>query len=101
MPTAIGFALSSYVYSWDGRTIYLRNFLVHDSYRSEGVGKLIFEGLMRHANENGCNRIELHVSDWNDSARKFYEKMGAINITGRDGFTYYRLFKDVLNKIDA
>ncbi|KAJ6647464.1 Thialysine N-epsilon-acetyltransferase [Pseudolycoriella hygida] len=99
-PTVIGFALNSYVYSWDGRTIYMRNFLVHDSYRSKGVSKLIFEGLLKHAKEKGCNRIEIHVSDWNKAARKFYERMGAINVSERDGHVYYRLFKDVIDKMN-
>lgn len=101
LPTAVDFALNSYVYSWDGRTIYMRNFLVHEPYRSKGVAKLIFQGLLKHAKETGCNRIEIHVSDWNTVARKFYEKMGAINVSERDGHVYYRLFKDVIDKVSV
>lgn len=100
LPSAIGFTLCSYSYSWDGRTIYMRNLLVHDSHRSKGIGKLLFEAVMRHARQTGCNRIELHVSKTN-SARQFYEKMGAINASENEGHVYYRLYRDVLNKINA
>lgn len=100
LPVAIGFSLNSYVYSWDGRTIYMRNFLVHEAYRSKGIGKLIFNGLLKHAKETGCNRIELHVHDENTAARKFYENLGAIDVSERDGHVYYRLFKDVIDKVN-
>lgn len=95
---AIGFALCSYSFSWDGRTIYIRNFLVHEEYRSKGVGKLIFETVMRYANEIGVNRLELHVN-CDSSAQQFYQKMGAINVSERDGHVYYRLYRDTLNKL--
>lgn len=102
VPATIGFALCNYSYSTtDGRIIYLRNFLVQDVYRSKGVGQSIFQKVLKHAKVNACRRIELHVSDWNTSAQKFYKNAGAINITERDGDAYYRFFKDVINKIDA
>lgn len=99
LPTAIGFTLCSYTFSWEGRTIYMRNILVQDSHRSKGVGKLIFHAVMRHATEIGCNRIELHVNKDNP-ARKFYEDLGAINAAEKEGHVYYRLY-DVKNKINA
>lgn len=55
---------------------------------------------MRNAKETECNRIELHVHDTN-SARKFYEKMGAINASESEGHVYYRLYKDVLDQLEA
>lgn len=78
----------------------MRNLLVNDTHRSTGVGKLLFNAVVRHAKQTGCNRIELHVCKTNP-AQKFYEKMGAINASEKEGHVYYRLYKDVLNKIDA
>lgn len=77
----------------------MRNILVHDSHRSRGVGKLIFNAVIKHAKEIGCNRIELHVNEHNP-ARKFYEGFGAINAAEKEGHVYYRLY-DVKNKTDA
>lgn len=69
-------------------------------HRSKGIGKLLFDAVLKHCKETGCNRLELHVSDLNP-ARKFYEKMGAINASEKEGHVYYRLYRDVINKIDA
>lgn len=91
--------MSSYVFSWDGKTIDLRQFFVHESYRSKGVGKLILEGLLRYAKEIVCNRIDVNVSYWNERARGFCEKLGAVDQT--DGYVLYCLYKDAINKFNA
>lgn len=54
---------------------------------------------MKHAKEAKCNRIEFYVSD-TSPARTFYEKLGAINITGGYGQLYYRIIKDTIDKVD-
>lgn len=100
LPTAIGFVLCSYSFSWDGRTIYMRNLLVNETHRSKGVGKLLVDAVLRHCKETGCSRLELHVADSN-LAKNFYQKMGAINVTEKDGKFYYRFYKDVIDRIDA
>lgn len=63
------------------------------------MGKLIFNAVIKHAKEIGCNRIELHVNEHNP-ARKFYEGFGAINAAEKEGHVYYRLY-DVKNKTYA
>lgn len=55
---------------------------------------------MKHARETGCNRIDFHVSV-TSPARIFYEKLGAIDVSERDGHLYYRIYKDVINKVDV
>ncbi|XP_031621498.1 uncharacterized protein LOC116339636 [Contarinia nasturtii] len=100
LPTAIGFTLCSHSYCWDGRAIYMRNLLVNDSHRATGVGKMLFNAVLRYAKQTGVNRIELHVCKTNP-AQKFYEKMGAINAAEKEGHVYYRLYKDVINKFHA
>lgn len=54
---------------------------------------------MRYVKGIGGNRLEFHVSA-NNTARQFYQKMGAINVSEKEGHVYYRLFRDVLNKLD-
>lgn len=94
----IGHAFNSYLYSLDGKTIYIRNFFVEKSYRSKGVGKILFNGLLKHAKDVGCNRIEFDVLNRNTGARKFYENFNAINMTEEHGFSLYRICKDVIDK---
>lgn len=79
----------------------MRNFLVQESYRSSGVGKLLFNELIKHAKESGCNRIEFDVKDWNIRAQKFYENLGAENVTEKEGCLTYRVYKDGIDKIAA
>lgn len=101
LPVAVGYAFNSYTFSWDGKTIHIRNFFVEKSYRSNGVGKILFNGLLKHAKDVGCNRIEFDVFNWNTGARKFYENLGAINITEEHGFLVYHVHKDEIDKAVA
>lgn len=98
LPTAVGYTSCSYMFTWDGRTIHMNNLYVSESHRSKGVGKMIFMELMKHAKQTGCHRIEFHVGNTN-SAQKFYKKMGAIDVSERDGHVYYRLYRDVINSV--
>lgn len=83
------------MYSWDGKSIFMRNMLVKPTHRLKGVGKLIFEQLMKHAEGNNCTRIEFLVPEWNP-AKEFYIKMGAMNYTARTGYEYYRVNKSAI-----
>lgn len=97
LPVAVGCALYSNTFSWDGKTLNLRCFIVQESYRSKGVGKILFNDLLKRAQETGCNRVEFDVDDWNTRARKFYENMGAVNVTERNGYSFYRVCKDEID----
>lgn len=83
------------MYSWDGKSIFMRNMLVKPSHRLKGVGKLIFEELLKHATETCCHRIEFLVPEWN-SAKQFYKKLGAINYTVRKRYEYYRVNQEAI-----
>lgn len=76
----------------------MRNMLVEDSHRSKGVGRLIFEALLKYGKENRCTRIEFLVPEWNP-AQQFYEKMGAVNYTTRTGYQYYRVNEEIINSV--
>jgi GNAT superfamily N-acetyltransferase len=57
--------------------LYLEDLFVVPERRGRGVGKALFLHLARLANERGCGRMEWSVLDWNESAIKFYEGLGA------------------------
>lgn len=83
------------MYTWAGRSIRLEDIFISESHRSKGVGKLLFTHLVKHAKETECGRIQFEVVEWNP-ARKFYEKMKAVNATEGSGYLTYMVTKDVI-----
>lgn len=74
----IGLALFYTRYStWKGRRLYLEDFLVTESYRGKGVGKLLFERVIQEAKENNYHGMCWQVLDWNTPAINFYQKYNA------------------------
>lgn len=74
----IGFALYFIRYStWQGKTVYLEDFLIEDKYRSKGVGKLLFEEMIAISKRLKVRQMSWQVLDWNEGAIRFYEKYNA------------------------
>lgn len=76
--TIVGLALFYIRYStWKGCRLYLEDFLVTESYRSKGIGKMLFDRVVQEAKEKGYNGMNWQVLDWNQPALNFYNKYGA------------------------
>jgi len=76
--TIIGFALFYTRYStWKGCRLYLEDFIVTNDYRGKGVGKMLFESVIKEAKENNYNGMVWQVLDWNEPAINFYNKYAA------------------------
>jgi GNAT superfamily N-acetyltransferase len=74
----IGMAVYYTAYStWKGKIIYLDDLVVTASYRRFGVGKMLFDELIRIVNQTGANQLRWHVLNWNESAIEFYRKYNA------------------------
>lgn len=78
-PVAAGFALYFHNYStFLGRPgLYLEDIFVRPRFRGLGCGKTLLSALARIAVERGCGRFEWSVLDWNTSAQRFYQGLGA------------------------
>lgn len=75
----VGFALYYVRYStWKGCRLYLEDLLVTESYRGKGVGKLLFDQVIKEAKEFGYSGMVWQVLDWNEPAIKFYKKYEAV-----------------------
>ena len=71
----VGFALFYMKFStWKGPCLYLEDFLVTESERRQGVGKLLFDKVYEIAKERRVGRFEWQVLDWNEPAINFYKK---------------------------
>jgi GNAT superfamily N-acetyltransferase len=85
-----GFALWFLNYStWLGRHgIYLEDLYVRPDLRGSGYGRQLLAELAALCVERGYGRLEWWVLDWNETARGFYDKLGAIRM---DEWTVHRL----------
>lgn len=74
-----GFALYFFNYStWVGRPgIYVEDLFVLPHFRCKGIGKELLRQVAAIAIENGCQRLQWEVLDWNTPAIDFYRDLGA------------------------
>jgi GNAT superfamily N-acetyltransferase len=95
---AAGFALFFHNYSTflGRRGLYLEDLFVLPACRGHGVGRALMARLARLATERKCGRFEWWVLDWNESAIRFYESLGA---RAMDEWTVYRLTDEPLARL--
>jgi GNAT superfamily N-acetyltransferase len=75
----VGFALYFFGYStWKGRTLYLEDIYVKESYRKHGIGQALFNTIVEIAKREGVRRMDWQVLEWNTTAIAFYEKNKAL-----------------------
>ena len=78
----IGYMISKIIKNESGphirsaKTLYIDDICVDKAYAHKGVGTSLFEEARRIGKDEGCERIDLNVWAFNESAIKFYEKMG-------------------------
>ena len=73
-----GFALCYIRFStWKGQRMYLEDLYVTEQMRSKGLGKLLFDRLMREAQQRKLNGMQWQVLEWNEPAINFYKKYNA------------------------
>jgi GNAT superfamily N-acetyltransferase len=75
-----GFALYFFNYSTflAKPGLYLEDLFVKPEFRGAGIGKALLLHLAKIANARGCGRMEWAVLDWNEPAKGFYKKLGAV-----------------------
>jgi GNAT superfamily N-acetyltransferase len=90
----VGFALYFYNFStFKGRKgLYLEDLFVIPKYRKQGIGKQLFEYLIKEAKQKECGRMEWVCLNWNTSAIDFYRKKKAISM---DEWITFRLDEKV------
>lgn len=74
----VGMALYYYKYStWKGKCIFLEDIIVTESERRSGIGKLLFDEVLKVAKNEQVKRLEWQVLNWNENAIAFYKKYNA------------------------
>lgn len=73
-----GFALYYIRYStWKGQRMYLEDIIVSEKMRCKGIGSMLFERLIKEAEEKNFEGITWQVLEWNEPAIRFYKKYNA------------------------
>ena len=73
----IGISLYYYRYStWKGKSLYLEDLVVRASARGRGLGKRLFDAIVKEAKATRCRQINWQVLDWNEPAIRFYKRLG-------------------------
>jgi GNAT superfamily N-acetyltransferase len=76
--SVVGMALHHARYStWKGKTWYLEDLVVTESWRGRGVGKALFSEVAATAHSRDSQRLEWQVLDWNEPAIGFYKALNA------------------------
>lgn len=74
----IGIALYYYRFStWKGKTLHLEDLIVEEKYRRDGIGKKLFDTVLKVAQTENVGRMEWEALEWNTPALNFYKKYGA------------------------
>jgi GNAT superfamily N-acetyltransferase len=55
----------------------IKELYIAGPHRSRGAGRLLMQAVARAAEGTGCGMIKWWVAKWNESAIKFYERLGA------------------------
>ncbi len=78
-------------YTIKNKRIYVSRFLVKDGYRSQGIGTIMMDYIIKYAEGLGYKEMSVGVDLDNYRAIKFYVKNGFNNITfiGEDEFSKY------------
>ena len=59
------------------RGVYLEDVYIKPEYRGKGIGEAMLKQIARIGADCGAVRMDFQVLDWNESAIKFYKKLGA------------------------
>jgi len=74
----VGIALYYIKYStWKGKCVFLEDIIVTEAYRQYGIGKKLFDEIVKVAKSMNVKRLEWQVLEWNEPAIKFYKKLNA------------------------
>ena len=75
---------------WSGKYLELDNVVVHEDFRSKGIGSIMTEYLNQKAIDENCNMIALDAYTTNFGAQKFYMNHGFVP----KGFHFVKYLKD-------
>ena len=64
--------------TWNGKMLYLEDFVVKKEYRRDGAGQMLFDAFIELGKELKCKLVKWQLYEWNEVALNFYKKNNAI-----------------------
>ncbi|XP_067896331.1 diamine acetyltransferase 1-like isoform X3 [Heterodontus francisci] len=96
----IGYAMYYYTYdAWIGKSLYLEDFYVMEEFRGYGIGSEILKKISQTAVQDHCGSMHFIVADWNHRSIDFYKKLGAADLSKKEGWHLFEIQKKHLVKI--
>lgn len=92
----VGYSLFFFTYNVDGHGVYMEDLYVSPEYRGQGVGTALWACVVEASLEIGGRRCDFAVLDWNTPSIEFYKLKGAVDMTQKRSFHFYRMTKDVM-----
>ena len=75
----VGISLYYIKYStWKGKCVFLEDIIVTEQFRQFGIGKKLFDEVVKVSKELNVQRLEWQVLNWNEPAIKFYKKVNSV-----------------------
>lgn len=75
---------------WSGKYLEIDNFVVHEAYRSQGIGKILTNFVEQKALNLGCTNVVLDAYTTNFDAHRFYYNQGY----GPKGFHFVKILNE-------
>lgn len=64
--------------TWKGKCVFLEDIIVTEEFRKCGIGKKLFDEVVKVAKEMQAQRMEWQVLEWNEPAIEFYRKLNSV-----------------------
>lgn len=85
--------------SFRGQTgVYLEDIYIREDFRKYGIGEMMLKQIARTGRENGAERMDFQVLDWNTPAINFYKKHGAIM---DESERHFKFTDEAFNKLSS
>ncbi len=98
-----GIALWYFKYStWKGKCVFLEDIVVREALRGQGIGKLLFDEIVKLAARHHCKRIEWQVLNWNTPAIEFYKRKYGADISDEwlNGRLIYKQIQEIAANLE-
>lgn len=77
-------------------TLYLEDLFVLPEHRGKMAGSTLFRAVVAEAHRRGCGRVEWRALEWNDLAKEFYRRQGAVAL---EEWRVWRLTQEKINSL--
>ncbi|KAH7961952.1 thialysine N-epsilon-acetyltransferase [Rhipicephalus sanguineus] len=99
-PGIIGYVMFSRIYSsWQGKSLRIGDLYVAQDHRRKGIGTQLLRRVMKECEDEGCRRIDCCPQLVNKALISFLKKHGAKDMTSEDGWSYYQLSQEDMQKL--